>query len=300
MKWFLALNRHSTGFEQYADLARVAVRTARDHTGLVPHLLYDGPNEPLLEELTAVGVNVIRRRSFLYDQLREIAERTNNPNCLTIGAGTFLRLELPALAAERRWTDTQVFYTDVDVLFTADPVPTLRTIAPNYFAATREDRANRFSINAGVMLMNLPALRSEDAAFREYVTRHLEHFTRHAWDQDAYRTYYTAPFNGDPAVEVQGWKRWLRRRRWTELPLELNWRPYWGANSAAKIIHFHGPKPQQAPFFRMPQKARPPELKPLAPLASPEYLRACELWQAALDQTMKTGYDQTSHDPALK
>ena len=27
------------------------------------------------------------------------------------------------------------------------------------------------------------------------------------------------------------------------LPDELNWKPYWGLNSNAEIVHFHGPKP---------------------------------------------------------
>ena len=29
---------------------------------------------------------------------------------------------------------------------------------------------------------------------------------------------------------------------WDHLPLEWNWKPYWGHNPDAKIVHFHGPK----------------------------------------------------------
>jgi hypothetical protein len=32
--------------------------------------------------------------------------------------------------------------------------------------------------------------------------------------------------------------------RWSRLPLEMNWKPYWGWNPDASIVHFHGPKPQ--------------------------------------------------------
>ncbi len=32
------------------------------------------------------------------------------------------------------------------------------------------------------------------------------------------------------------------RDRWERLPLALNWKPYWGHDPAAKILHFHGPK----------------------------------------------------------
>lgn len=27
------------------------------------------------------------------------------------------------------------------------------------------------------------------------------------------------------------------------LPIEYNWKPYWGINGNAKLIHFHGMKP---------------------------------------------------------
>ena len=43
------------------------------------------------------------------------------------------------------------------------------------------------------------------------------------FDQEAYRAFY--------------------KGAWDTLPLDLNWKPYWGINEAAQIIHFHGPKP---------------------------------------------------------
>lgn len=284
MKWFLALNRHSPGFPLYAELVRVAVHTARQHTRLRPHLLYDGPDDPLLDALTDAGVEVIRRRSFLYPQLREIAARTGNPNCLSIGAGTFLRAELPALAAERGWADELVLYTDCDVMFVADPLPEVRKLAPPFFAAAREDRSDPLSLNAGVMVMNLPALRRQDDRFRRYVVRHLEHFTRRAWDQDAYRGFYSTRLLPDPLWDdrLRRWTRWARRRRWVEMPPGLNWRPYWGRNTGAAVVHFHGPKPQQRPFFEAPEHERPAELASLTRLATDHYFELCDRWQRAL------------------
>ena len=35
-----------------------------------------------------------------------------------------------------------------------------------------------------------------------------------------------------------------------KLPLEYNWKPYWGINNEAKIIHFHGIKPYNINFFK--------------------------------------------------
>jgi hypothetical protein len=291
MKWFLAVNRHSPGFELYADLATVAVHTALTHTTLRPHLLYDGPDDPFLDRMTDLGVEVIRRRSFLYPHLRDIAARTGHLGCLTIGAGTFLRLELPVLSAERQWADEYVLYTDCDVMFLADPLPRLKKLAPRYFAAAREDRTDRLSLNAGVMLMNLAALREEDERFRAFVTRHLDHFTRRAWDQDAYRSYYSTRLTPDPWWDdrLRRYTRWLRYRRWTEMPLELNWRPYWGWNERASIIHFHGPKPQQAPFFGVPVSERPPELATLIPLATDCYFEMSDQWREIRDEAGAMG-----------
>jgi hypothetical protein len=37
---------------------------------------------------------------------------------------------------------------------------------------------------------------------------------------------------------------------WDDLPLELNWKTYWGLNRDAAILHFHGPKPYNRAALR--------------------------------------------------
>lgn len=283
MKWFLALNRDSPGFPLYAELVRVAIHTARKHTSLVPHLIFDGKDSELENWLAANGVTVIPRRSFLFDQLREIAQRTGNQNCLNIGSGAFLRLELPVLAAEHGWNDEFVLYTDCDIMFVGDPLPLLRSVRPRFFAVAPERAGDRLNMNSGVMLMNLANLRTQDAAFRLFVQRHLELFTRSTWDQEAYRTFYSTrlwpslPWD----CRLTRYTHWLRRKRWDDLPLELNWRPYWGRNPHATIIHFHGPKPQQEPLLA--GKPVVAELKPIMHLATDDYFDLCREWRTALN-----------------
>jgi hypothetical protein len=273
MNWFLALTADSHSLIQYAELLRVAVASARRHApALRPHLLFDGELPDSLGWLASAGVELIPRRSFLHPHLKELAERTGNHGILAVGGGAYLRLEVPALALERGWHDPFALYTDLDVQFVADPLPALRKLSPRYFAAARENRADRVSLNTGVMLMNLPALRREDAAFRRFALRHLELCTRRTWDQEAYRLYYSAEWV----------PRLLRPVRWDPLPPELNWRPYWGPNPTASVIHFHGPKPQQAPFFRLPAEQRPPALAGIAPLATDYYFELAERWKAEL------------------
>ena len=50
-------------------------------------------------------------------------------------------------------------------------------------------------------------------------------------DQGAYNEFYSGKF------VVHRW------------PL-FNWKPYWGFNARAKLVHFHGPKPDDYVVFR--------------------------------------------------
>ena len=81
-------------------------------------------------------------------------------------------------------------------------------------------------MNAGVMVMNVAKLHDDYPAFREFITSgdtlYYELFKKGLYDQMAYRTHYAS--------------------QWDELPLEYNWRPHWGFNDRAVIVHFHGPK----------------------------------------------------------
>jgi hypothetical protein len=57
----------------------------------------------------------------------------------------------------------------------------------------------------------------------------------------------------------------------------LNWKPYWGENAQAKIIHFHGPKPFQRDYL----DSHWPELKGLTGGA---FVTEVERWSALLDE----------------
>lgn len=248
MRWFFAINEQASGFDDYADLLRVAVHTAQAHTTLAPVCVYDGHRGPLASWLRERGVTVIPRRSFLYDDLARIAERRGDPNYLAIGAGAFLRLEIPALALEQGWDDAYVLYTDVDVMFLRDVASPLAAMHPRFFAVAPEsDPSDYHVMNSGVMLMHLPALREQDPAFRTFTRRRLERLVDQAWDQGAYVRYYGR--TGMPHRAFRAIQR-LVPPRWDRLPPEFNWKPHWGPNPDACIVHFHGPKPPQAASLR--------------------------------------------------
>lgn len=46
-----------------------------------------------------------------------------------------------------------------------------------------------------------------------------------------------------PEIHDQGAIRRHFAGAWEALPETMNWKPYWGRNDDACIVHFHGPKP---------------------------------------------------------
>lgn len=259
MKWFFALSEASLGHpnHDWPAMIRAAVRSARAVTRLEPHFLYDGAPSALTEELQALGVTVMHKTlTFLPNIQGRWHEmgRALDPLLLAIMAGAYLRTEIPALGL----LDEYVLYTDCDVLFLSDPE--VERFRPAYFAcAPQRDPNDLQDINSGVMVMNVPAMRREvENLWHFIVTR----FWFGAHDQEALREYYAGRFE--------------------TLPLELNWKPYWGMNPAARIVHFHGPKPGVVrrllsdPAFSIPPIWR--ELFEENPAAYAEYLRR---WDAA-------------------
>src|SRR5205085_9272645 len=180
----------------------------------------------------------------------------------------FLRTELPTIAADAGITDDFVLYTDVDVMFMAEVADFFETQRPEYFAVAPELDPNDLErINAGVMWMNLRRLRELDARFRQFISDNLDLFALDAWDQSAYRHFFRTP-NGEPV--------------WDPLPVEYNFKPYWGHHPAPKIVHFHGPKPQHRAILA--SENIPADLKGLHDLARFSYSEMCDRWGKLLKE----------------
>ena len=165
-----------------------------------------------------------------------------------MAAGAFLRTELPLVETE----DELVLYTDCDVMFRRQPrIPGL----PSHpFACAPEFDQNDYALfNTGVMLMNLPMLRSDLDAFKMFIRGNLEKFE--TFDQDAYRQFY-GPRAG-------------------RLPLTLNWN--------AEIIHFHGPKPHYIEhLIAHPNDRSEPTIFPLYDANAPSYAAYLKQWYGEL------------------
>ena len=250
MKWIFALNAESV--DSYGDFARVAVVSALRHTSLEAVCLFDGGEGDFTRWLRAHGVQVVLARSRFHAQLKAIAQKRSAPWILQSGGGAFLRLEVPRLARELGWKDEFAFYTDCDVIFQSDPCSRLEAVRPRWFAACSESSLKRMlDLNTGAMWMNLKTLDGA-AGFEAWTRAHLERCVDISFDQAAFRVWFNP-------IHRLAWRLGIADRRfypvmarlpirtwqWDKLPLELNWKPYWGANPGAAIIHFHGLKPTQ-------------------------------------------------------
>lgn len=218
MKWYFAISEASLGFQSHdwPGLIKVAVATAQAHTQLAPHMIYDGQPNALTRWLERRGVVVIPHGAPFIGCFEALAKtREHGREWLAMAAGAFLRIEISQIERDEQF----VLYTDCDVMF--QPGFTLDDVAPpSLFAATGEKRLVRAStMNSGVMLINVPAMR------REYIdfVRFIEQNATLGLDQEMLRAYFG--------------------RRFDLMPESLNWFPYRGVNAQARIVHFHGPKP---------------------------------------------------------
>jgi lipopolysaccharide biosynthesis glycosyltransferase len=261
MHWYFALTEDSTAFKQYAEMVMVAVHTARKSTSLEPHCLYDGNENDFTAWLTKHGVRIIPHRSFVREALADLGRAKDNPHLAAALSGAFSRVELPEIV-ERQGGPGRILYTDCDVMFLDEVVPCLEATRCQYFAVAPESvRDDYVNMNTGVMLMNSGRLGESLSAFRDYISANLAALEAESWDEAAYRWFYR-----DESGPL-----------WDKLPEGLNWKPYWGENPEAKIIHFHGPKPFQREYI----ESHWPELKSLTGGA---YLAEVKRWTNLLEE----------------
>jgi hypothetical protein len=159
---------------------------------------------------------------------------------------TFARVDVPQLG----FIDEHILYADIDILFVADITldawPTIpgegnslsfvlgTEIYQNQ--STGEDPQTHESFafgNAGVLLMHVERMRESNDAFVEWIFNDENIFENHLTfgaygpvDEGALNMFYQGKF------EV------------FESPL-FNWKPFWGGESGASLVHFQGPKPQE-------------------------------------------------------
>lgn len=212
-KWYFCINER--GFKNSIEMIKVAVGSARKNTTLIPHCIYNGHDQGHIDALTQLGVNVIRHISTFSDELK-----TGYGDQYDTFSGHWLRVDIPLIAKQENY----VLYTDTDVMFLQEPVndrPELISGAPEF------DKSNLTYFNSGVLVMNIPNLLNvRDEFIGQIKSRLTGDFRFPAHDQESFNRFFKGKFKN--------------------MAPEMNWKPFWGLNDNARIIHFHGPKPAHA------------------------------------------------------
>lgn len=227
MKCYLALTAPADENDIYVNLLEVALKSARLYTTLDLYVLYDGPsNHRCCKILYKYGVNIINHRFSHYKYMEKVypKEWMNNTLKKSIDydkiAGTFMRLDIPFIETEEEF----VLYVDIDVIFMKD-IQLDELPRPEYLAAAPEflkDISKMEYFNAGILLLNVPNMRKKCQQIFDMMER---------------------GERNQSGLFDQGFLNQVCFADMELLPLEYNWKPYWGINDSARIIHMHGMKP---------------------------------------------------------
>ena len=261
LKWVFTTSAASRS--DYLMMVKVAVDSALNNTNLLPVLVFDGNrHHDLARWMKTRSVPIVYHRPTWLAKLQESydrAEADGNKSSLTASsplfnspemmAATWMRIDIPRLG----FVDEFILYADVDIMFVKDV--TVRDFAVggdlpgsdndlHYILGTEalrqevtscclEDGSRVGFGNAGVMLMHVQRMIATNDEFVAWIFTDENLFEKEMnfgaygpQDQGAYNAFYQGRFQ----VRTD--------------PL-FNWKPYWGYNAEASLIHFHGPKPAQ-------------------------------------------------------
>jgi hypothetical protein len=224
MYWFSAINKCENNLDlylNYIEMYSVAVTTViGTNPWIKPVLILDGELDEHTKKLELFGVTIFKFQSTLIDTLK--TKYSGDSFCIAKGA--FLRVDISKVCEMMNITDEYVLYTDNDVMF-LDDVSEIKNLKCKYLMMCSEftKEFSPFSVNTGVMLINLKNYKSIYNRFKQNIISMI--LISQSYDQDMFRYYF------GKSIE--------------SLPYNFNYKPYWGLSDNIKILHFHGPKPHQ-------------------------------------------------------
>lgn len=232
MKCYFCLTAPDAENEIYLSLFNLSIKSALNNTKLNLCILYDGPQDhacyKLIENYKKSHTNRVSvinhefsHKKYLEDTYpSEYLDKFDIHTSYDKLAGTFMRLDIPFIEKE----DEFVLYSDIDVYFNSDirlsdlPKPTYLAAAPEF----EKDVQKMRYFNAGVLILNTQNMKNKCKKIFE--------------DLKEGKANQIGLFD-------QGFLNQYCFEDMDLLPIEYNWKPYWGINPTAKIIHYHGIKP---------------------------------------------------------
>ena len=225
MKVYFTLTDGIKNDEKNLNMLKLCLKSAKENTSLKLNALYDGiENDNVHKIFLEYGVNVIFTKLSFADKIQKYYKNwkfENLLNSLTRMHGCFLKFDIALHEQE----EDVVLYSDIDTIFMRDidwdKFANVKTLA----VAPEFDR-DEFAVikgykyfSAGIMLINIPELKRRREELFYMLDNNVEPY-QECWDQGFFNHLYKDDF------EV--------------MPFELNWKPYWGRNDNAIIVHVHG------------------------------------------------------------
>lgn len=260
IKWFCYLNDNPKMLDEYLNYYKVAVKTQQINApSLIPHLVYDGNNEKVLNFCEKNNIIVIKHQSKIHDKVFEYYQK-NKPHQVFDALACFLKPEVPLISKKiLKYEDKYVLLTDSDVMFFNDPIE-LYNHKVSHIGVSSEFDINLSDFNAGIMWFNVDTMCNELDEFENFIVNNFDKFE--VFDQDAFKQYY--------------------KTKTYKLPIEYNYKSYWGYARNKKeinILHFHGLKPKQYMEVLTGKNTNPV----LKPMLTPTYIEMVGYYNAVLD-----------------
>lgn len=260
MKWYTAISSYSG--EGAHDSLRVALHSCIKNTKFKPNIICDKSFNFIdqLKQKYKDKITIHYCDSEIANKFLSLND--HNPE-VNYASGAYLRAEISQIEQ----TSKLILYTDIDVIFQSFSEQYLSIAEPEYFSAAPEFNQNDYSYcNTGSMFINVPNLRSTYSNFKQYIINNLKDLPRVAHDQGAFNYFY--------------------KNKWTKLNPEFNWKPQWGWNEAAPIIHFHAAKTFRIKhYFSEHQKTLDPMIRQIISINDQSCKKYLELYEALLTES---------------
>ena len=230
MKCYFALSDDVSNNDIYYWMFVATINSARKNTNLDLHCLFDFrkkyvdniEQDRIYKLLKEKNVTVHLCSIDFENELLSVYSEDYLKSINVTKSSLYSRF-LRFMIADIEKTDKIVLYADTDILFLKnidDSIINTETVA----VCPEFDKKKNFSyFNAGIMLLNMESYRLAKKNLISILKQ-----------------------NKHPTIECcdQGYLNDIYRKNFDRLPLEYNWKPYWGENGNAIIVHLHGFKPK--------------------------------------------------------
>ena len=207
----------------YIEMAKVLVLTAQLNSNVDVCCLYDGQDISFMSWLYNRKVPCIR---WQVPFLEEIEMTYTGNKSFDYCAGAYLCIETANAFKANSIDDEYAIYLDADIMVMNNLEFDHK---PRYFSAPPDwDVLDWTFVSTGVMVLNLQRLREDYDKFVKHLISHNFDFSfagHGPCSQGAWNTFYS--------------------QKWDNLSPGYDWKPWWGFNPNARLVHFSGPKPNE-------------------------------------------------------